>query len=183
MALKTKAAFPDERVRQIIEDETPRPAVSLARTPLPKKTTVNGTTVEGVKVIKTACSHNCYDTCGVLAYVKDGRLLKLEGDPDHPITRGTLCVKTYTYPRRVHSDDRVKYPLMKTGKRGEGKFKRISWDEALDHICKKLVRVREKYGSEALVEYCYSGNREFLGKNVSGRFLNLFGASKLVGSF
>ncbi|MFO0753138.1 MAG: molybdopterin-dependent oxidoreductase [Thermodesulfovibrionales bacterium] len=185
MASKNKRAFSveNEKVRDILDKELAPPCTSMARTPLPTWTTLNSEVVEGVKAIKTACSHNCYDTCGVIAYVKGGKLLKVEGDPDHPVTRGTLCVKTYTYPRRVHSDERIKYPMMRTGQRGEGKFKRITWDEAFDHICKKLTAVREKYGSEALVEYLYSGNREFLGKNISGRFLNLFGASKLVGSF
>lgn len=173
----------NERVRGILESELAPPCTSLARTPLPTWTTLNGEVVKDVQAIKTACSHNCYDSCGVIAYVKDGKLLKVEGDPDHPIARGTLCVKTYTYPRRVHSEERIKYPLMRTGERGEGKFKRITWDQAFDHICKQLTSIRNKYGSEALVEYIYSGNREFLGKNISGRFLNLFGASKLVGSF
>lgn len=183
MALMTKRNFTAEEIRQIIERETPRPGISLARTPLPTKTTWNGKVIDGVKVVKTACSHNCYDTCGVLAYVKDGKVIKMEGDPDHPITRGTLCVKGYAYPQRINSPDRLKYPLMRTGERGEGKFKRISWEQAWDYICEKLTKIRDTYGSEAFVEYCYSGNREFLGKAISGRFAHLFGASKLVGSF
>lgn len=182
MAL-TKKKFTPAEIEALIQRETPPPGVSLAKTPLPTTTTWNGTTVDNVRVVKTACSRNCYDTCGVLAVVKDGKLIKVEGDPDHPISRGTLCVKGYAYPQRVNSPDRIKYPLLRTGARGEGKFKRISWDQAYDYIGDKLTKVRDTYGSEALVEYIYSGNREFLGKQISGRFLNLFGASKLVGSF
>lgn len=183
MTARNELLFSADELKQIIERETPCPETSLARTPFPQKATSNGTRVGGVEVVKTACSHNCYDTCGVLAFVKNGRLLKVEGDPDHPITRGTLCVKAYTYPQRIYSEERIKYPLLRTGKRGEGKFTRISWEEAFDHISKKLSKIKQKYGSEALVEYCYSGNREFLAKSISGRFLNLFGASRLVGSF
>lgn len=183
MAARNRLLFSPRELKRIIERETPRPEISLARTPLPEKTTAHGAKVEGIEVVKTACSHNCYDTCGMLAFVKNGRVLKVVGDPDHPITRGTLCVKAYTYPQRIYSDERIKYPLLRTGKRGEGKFTRISWEEAFDYIAKKLSKIRQHYGAEALVEYCYSGNREFLAKGISGRFLNLFGASKLVGSF
>lgn len=175
--------FSSEEIQELVAREVPPPGVSLAQRPLPTTTTWADKTVRVDKVVKTACSRNCYDTCGVLAYVKDGRLLKVEGDPDHPINRGTLCIKGYTYPQRVHSPDRVKYPLLRTGERGEGKFRRISWEEAFDWLCEKLTALREQWGSEALVEYLYSGNREFLGKQISGRFLSLFGASKLVGSF
>ena len=178
-----KKHFTTSQIEEIIRRETPPAGVSLGKTALPTFTTHKNSIVKDVKVIKTACSQNCYDTCGVLAYVKDGKLIKVEGDPDHPINRGTLCVKEYAYPQRVYNPERIKYPMIRTGERGEGKFERISWDKAFDHICEKLNNIRDKYGSEALVEYLYSGNREFLGKQISGRFLNLFGASKLVGSF
>lgn len=178
-----KKQFTLKEIEDIIKKETPPPCTSLAKTPLPTFTTLKNAVVDDVKVIKTACSRNCYDTCGVLAFVKDGKLIKVEGDPDHPINRGTLCVKAYAYPQSVYNPERIKYPMLRTGARGEGKFERISWDKAFDYICEKLTKIRDKYGSEALVEYLYSGNREFLAKNIAGRFLNLFGASKLVGSF
>ncbi|MEA4901582.1 molybdopterin-containing oxidoreductase family protein [Desulfitobacterium sp.] len=144
---------------------------------------VGGKKVIADRVVKTACPHNCYDTCGVLAYIKDEKVIKLEGDPDHPITRGHLCVKGYANVQKINSPDRVKYPLIRVGERGEGKFRRATWDEALDYIVDKLKDIRSRYGGEAFSEYCYSGNREHMAKTVSGRFLNLFGASKLVGSF
>ena len=144
---------------------------------------VGGKKVIADRMVKTACPHNCYDTCGVRAYIKDEKVIKVEGDPDHPITRGHLCVKGYANVQKINSPDRVKYPLIRVGERGEGKFRRASWDEALDLIVEKLKNVRSQYGGESLVEYCYSGNREHMAKTVSGRFLNLFGATKLVGSF
>lgn len=181
--MSSKKKFTRAEIEHIIRTETPQPGVSMAKTPLPTSTTFDGTTVDGIDVIKTACSHNCYDTCGVRCYVKEGKLFKVDGDPDHPISRGTLCVKGYAYPQRINSPDRIKYPLLRTGERGEGKFRRITWEEAWDHIIDGISAVRDTYGSEAFMEYCYSGNREFLAKQISGRFLNLFGASKLVGSF
>ena len=145
--------------------------------------TIDGKVVIADRVVKTSCPHNCYDTCGELVYIKDEKVIKIEGDPDHPITRGHLCMKGFANVAKINSPDRVKYPLLRVGERGEGKFKRITWDEAMDFMVEKLTEIREKYGSEALTEYCYSGNREHMAKTVMARFLNLYGASKLVGSF
>lgn len=145
--------------------------------------TIGGKVVIADRVVKTSCPHNCYDTCGELVYIKDEKVIKIEGDPDHPITRGHLCMKGFANVAKINSPDRVKYPMLRVGERGEGKFKRITWDEAMDFMVEKLTEIREKYGSEALTEYCYSGNREHMAKTVMARFLNLYGASKLVGSF
>jgi anaerobic selenocysteine-containing dehydrogenase len=144
---------------------------------------IGGKKVLADRVVKTACPHNCYDTCGMLVYVKDEKVIKIEGDPDHPITRGHLCLKGYANVQKINSPDRVKYPLMRVDARGKGSFKRISWDEAFDYIINKLNYTKQKYGAESLAEYTYSGNREHMAKAVSKRFLNLYGATQTVGSF
>lgn len=146
-------------------------------------TTVNGMTVKVDKVVKTICPRNCFDTCGVVAYVKDGRMIKVEGEPNHPITKGRLCVKANTYVQRTYHKDRIQYPLLRVGKRGRAEFKRVSWDDAYEFLIDKLAYCKKKWGGESITEYVYSGNREFLAKTVSGRLLNLYGSSKLVGSF
>ena len=146
-------------------------------------TTVNGGTIKVDKVVKTICPRNCFDTCGVVAYVKDGRMLKVEGDPGHPITRGHLCVKANTYVQRTYHKDRIKHPLLRVGKRGRSEFRQVSWDDAFEFLIDKLAYCKKKWGGESISEYVYSGNREFLAKTVSGRLLNLYGSSKLVGSF
>ncbi|NLB52974.1 MAG: hypothetical protein GX808_08560, partial [Syntrophomonadaceae bacterium] len=69
---------------------------------------IGGKKVIADRVVKTACPHNCYDTCGLLAYVKDEKVIKIEGDPDHPITRGHLCLKGYANVQKINSPDRVK---------------------------------------------------------------------------
>ncbi|MCL1876124.1 MAG: molybdopterin-dependent oxidoreductase [Synergistaceae bacterium] len=144
---------------------------------------LGGKKVIADRVVKTACPHNCYDTCGQLVYVKDERVIKIEGDPEHPITRGHLCLKGFANVEKINSPDRIKYPMLRIGERGEGKFKRISWDEAFDYMVGNMNRIRNKYGGEALMEYGYSGNREHMAKAVAGRLLNLIGATKLTGSF
>ena len=131
----------------------------------------------------TYSAPGCHDSCGVLLYVKDGKLVKVEGDPDHPITKGHLCLKGFANVQKINSPDRVKYPLLRTGERGEGKFRRVSWDEAMDWMVEKIRSIQKNYGPEAILEYCYSGNREHMAKAVAARLWNLMGASKLVGSF
>ena len=145
--------------------------------------TLGGKVVIADRVVKTACPHNCYDTCGFLAYIKDEKVIKVAGDPDHPITRGHLCLKGYANVQKINSPDRVKYPMLRVGERGEGKFKRISWDEAFDWMTEKMTMLRDTYGPASFCEYLYSGNREHMIKAASSRFHNLFGSSKLVGSF
>jgi len=144
---------------------------------------IGGEKIIADRVVKTACPHNCYDTCGQIVYVKDEKVIKIEGDPEHPITRGHLCLKGFANVEKVNSQERVKYPLLRVGERGEGKFKRITWEEALNWMVDKIHDIQRKYGNEAIMEYCYSGNREHMAKAVSGRLMNLIGATKLVGSF
>jgi anaerobic selenocysteine-containing dehydrogenase len=133
--------------------------------------------------IKTVCPRNCFDTCSIVATVQDGKITRIEGDSEHPITRGHLCAKGYAYLQRTYSPERVKYPLKRVGKRGEGKFTRVSWDEAMVEIASRLKAMRKKYGGEALMEYRYGGHRDFVSPLVAARFLNLYGATALGGTF
>lgn len=144
---------------------------------------IGGKKVIADRVVKTCCPHNCYDTCGERVYIKDEKVIKIEGEPTHPITKGHLCLKGFANVPKINSPERVKYPMLRVGERGEGKFKRISWDEAMDWMVDKIHELQEKYGRESIVEYAYSGNREHLAKAVAARLWNLMGASKLVGSF
>ena len=115
----------------------------------PGATVMPSTGYEGkdaYQVFHNACPRNCYDTCGMLSYVKDGVLKFVEGDPASTFTRGGLCVKGYAYPRSVYSPDRIKYPMKQEG-RGSGNWVRISWDEALDTIAKKILELKEQDGS------------------------------------
>ncbi len=68
--------------------------------------------------LRSVCPHDCPDTCGIIPYVKDGKLVKVKGDPDHILTRGFLCQKVMNYPERVYSPDRVLYPLKRVGGKG-----------------------------------------------------------------
>jgi len=90
-----------------------------------------------------ACPHDCPDTCSILTTVEDGKAIAVRGNPDHPFTRGRLCVKVNNYEERVYSDKRLLYPLKRVGPKGSKQFQRISWDEAIETIAAADTRVEE----------------------------------------
>ncbi len=110
------------------------------------------------KVVRSICQA-CHCECGVLVHVRDGRVIKVEGDPEHPMNRGFICVKGRAQPQLVHHPDRLKYPARRTGERGEGKWERISWDEALGDIATRFTEIKEKYGAEAIAMIHGTGPR------------------------
>ena len=93
----------------------------------------------------------CHDSCGVLLYVKNGKLERVEGDPLDPVANGKLCMRCLDLVEAVNHPDRVKYPMKRAGERGENKWERISWEEAYDIIVKKTNEIKEKYGSESII--------------------------------
>ncbi len=93
----------------------------------------------------------CVWRCGLIAKVKDGRVVKLDGNPEHPHSRGNLCPRGQSGLMNTYDPDRVLTPLIRVGKRGEGKFRQASWDEALDLVASKMLEIKEKYGPEAMV--------------------------------
>ncbi len=105
---------------------------------------------DDLTIEKTACQH-CHMSCDVLAYIKEGRVIKVEGDPDSPHNKGMMCGKGLAITQLTYHPDRIHYPLKRAGDRGEGKWARISWDEALGEIASNLNRIKETYGPEAVV--------------------------------
>ncbi len=100
--------------------------------------------------IPTMCEM-CVWRCGVLAKVVNGRVVKLEGNPDHPHSKGKLCARGQSGLMTTYDPDRVLSPLVRVGKRGEGKFRQASWDEALDIVAKNMLKIKEQYGPEAMI--------------------------------
>ena len=140
------------------------------------------------RVVHAACPHDCPDACSVLITIDDGRATKIQGDPEHPVTRGFLCAKVAKYLDRVYSPDRVLYPMRRVGPKGpcgtgghagEG-FQRISWDEALDEITRRLRKTIGQYGCESILPYSYGGTIAALnGASMDRRFFHRLGASQL----
>ncbi|MGB2827290.1 MAG: molybdopterin-dependent oxidoreductase, partial [Dehalococcoidales bacterium] len=106
------------------------------------------------KIVRTttwSAGPGCHGGCGVLAHIEDGKLVKIEGDPDHPWNQGRLCARCLAMTQYVHHPDRLTRPLKRVGERGEGKWQEISWDEAFDLIEKKLGKIREEFGPESVI--------------------------------
>ena len=110
-----------------------------------------------IQIVRGACGHDCPDTCSWIVEVRDGTAGKLYGDPAHPFTRGTLCAKVNHYLERVYHPDRVLHPLKRVGPKGEGRFVRVSWDEALADIASRWQAIVEESGAEAILPYSSAG--------------------------
>ncbi len=127
---------------------------------------------EEAKVITTAC-RACISNCGVKAHVKNGRVVRLDGNPTDPMSKGKMCAKGLSGIAALYHPNRNKYPLKRVGERGSGKWRRISWPEAIDIIGNKLVDTKKNYGAETV--FCTTGG----GGNPAiwsiSRFANIFG--------
>ncbi|NLC27938.1 MAG: molybdopterin-dependent oxidoreductase [Campylobacteraceae bacterium] len=141
------------------------------------------TGMKSYTTFRNACPRNCYDTCSIKSYVKDGVLQFVEGAKESTYTRGGLCVKGNSYVRRVYSPDRIKYPMMQVGGRGSGTWKRISWDEAMETIAKKLLAMKKEDGNllgAALTKY--SGNFGILHNGIEGMFNSIGYTTRFAGT-
>lgn len=124
-------------------------------------------------VVKKSCCFFCHQNCGVLAYVKDNKVLRIEGDPDHPTNNGGLCCRGNIALLHLDHSARVNYPLVRRGARGAGKWERISWDQALTEIAEKLTSIKEQFGAEAIAT---AGGTLRTDDWARRRFMNLFGS-------
>ena len=136
-------------------------------------------------VVHAACPHDCPDACGVLITIEDGRATKIQGDPNHPVTRGFLCAKVSKYLDRVYSPERVLHPMRRVAPKGAGykdarDFEQISWDEALGEIAARFQAIAAEFGSEAILPYSYGGTLALLSSaSMDRRFFHRLGASQL----
>lgn len=134
------------------------------------------------QIFRNACPRNCYDTCSIKTYVKDGVVKFIEGAQESTFTKGGLCVKGYAYPRRVYSPDRIKYPMVQDGRR-TGNWRRVSWDEAMDRIAGKILEIKEKDGNLLGMGLTkYSGNFGITNYGVEGMMSSLGYTTRFVGT-
>ncbi len=146
------------------------PGVCNLPGPLAKRNWPDRAKYEGAVKVPGMCQL-CSTVCGMIGYVKDGRLLKVEGNPKDPNSRGYLCARGQASLNHLYHPERLLYPLKRVGERGEGKWKRISWDEALDEIAEKLKAVRDSGHPE---EFAFHQGRQ-RSKDALKRFLDAFG--------
>lgn len=130
----------------------------------------------------SVCPHDCPDTCALRVEIDEGsgEIVKVVGDPDHPVTKGIICEKVRAYPERIYGSSRILYPMKRKGEKGSGEFKRISWEEAVRTITEKWKELIGKHGPESIMPYSYGGTEGIINNKVMDRRLfNKIGATRL----
>ncbi len=130
-------------------------------------------------VTRSVCPLDCPDTCALQLTIEGDRLVKLEGQKSHPMTRGFACVKMSHYPTRQHHPDRLDQPLRRVGAKGQGRFAAISWEEALDEIASHLQSVIAQFGPQAILPYHYAGTMGWIERDYPLCFFRGIGACEL----
>ncbi|MGD8192172.1 molybdopterin oxidoreductase family protein [Brevibacillus ginsengisoli] len=131
-------------------------------------------------VFPAVCPLDCPDQCGLLLHKQDGKIVRVQGDQSHPITKGAICNKVRHMAERVHSPKRLQYPMKRVGAKGEGRFERISWEEAIETITSKWKQLIAEHGPEAILPYSFYGNMGLVGtEGMDRRFFHRMGASRL----
>jgi anaerobic selenocysteine-containing dehydrogenase len=123
--------------------------------------------------VKSTC-RICYNSCGVLIRMENGKPVKVSGEKSHPISKGKLCKRGLAILEMFNHPDRLKHPLKRVGRRGEGKWKKISWNEALDTTANRLIESRDRYGAESVI--FIRGGSKGMSDDYLLRFANLFGS-------
>ncbi|QHW30507.1 molybdopterin oxidoreductase family protein [Paenibacillus rhizovicinus] len=132
-------------------------------------------------VFPSVCSLDCPDQCGLLVHKQDGVIVKIEGDPSHPVTQGAICNKVRNMTARIYDEKRLQYPLKRVGPKGSGQFQRISWEEAVQTIASRWKTLIAAEGPEAILPYSFYGNMGRINTEGMGRrFFNRMNASKLI---
>ncbi|HXC30354.1 MAG TPA: molybdopterin-dependent oxidoreductase [Stellaceae bacterium] len=133
-----------------------------------------------METIRVVCGHDCPDMCSLLAEVEDGRIRRIKGDPGNSFTAGFACAKVNRDAELVHSPERLKTPLRRTGAKGDGQFAPISWDEALDEITARWKAIIAESGAEALLGYAYSAHQGLMNRGLPLGLFRALGTSRLI---
>lgn len=131
------------------------------------------------QIKRSVCPYDCPDTCGLVVETEGGRVVRVAGDPEHPFTQGTLCPKMLHYERTVHSPRRLTQPLLRTGAKGEGQFRAVDWDTAVDCIVRRWQDIISRYGAAAILPFSYAGTMGLVQRNAGHPFFHRLGASRL----
>jgi len=121
----------------------------------------------GRSTVRTACPLDCPDSCTLDVTVENGRILEIDGGDENHVTRNYICAKVRKFSARVYGDDRLLYPALRQGARGNGVFTRITWNEALDHIAGQMRAIRDRWGAEAILPFCYGGSNGLLTQDTT----------------
>lgn len=135
----------------------------------------------GRSTVRTACPLDCPDSCTLDVTVERGRVVTLDGGHANPATQGFICAKVRRFPERLYGEDRLLYPAIRKGPKGQGVFSRVTWDEALAHVAGQMAAIRDSVGAEAILPFCYGGSNGLLTQDTSDATLfRGFGTSRLA---
>jgi anaerobic selenocysteine-containing dehydrogenase len=135
----------------------------------------------GHSTVRTACPLDCPDACTLDVTIRNGRVEKIDGGDDNPVTRNFICAKVRRFDERVYGEDRVLYPSVRQGAKGAGTYIRVSWDEALDLVARRMIEIKETTGADAILPYYYGGSNGLLTQNTNDAELwRRFGTSRLA---
>src|SRR3954452_4685366 len=135
----------------------------------------------GRSTVRTACPLDCPDSCTLDVTVENGRVVKIDGGDANPVTRGFICAKVRRFTDRLYGEDRLLYPAIRKGIKGQGVFERVTWDEALDHIARRMIEIRDTTGAEAILPFCYGGSNGLITQDTNDAVLfRGFGTSRLA---
>jgi anaerobic selenocysteine-containing dehydrogenase len=134
-----------------------------------------------VETRKSACPLDCPDSCSLDVTIRDGRVEALDGNHVNPLTAGFICGKVRHFSELMYGADRLLFPAVRSGPKGRGEFRRVSWEEAIETVATRLAAVRDQYGGEAILPYCYGGSNGWLTQNgLDARLFHRLGASRLA---
>jgi anaerobic selenocysteine-containing dehydrogenase len=132
-------------------------------------------------VVETACPLDCPDACSLAVTVQHGRVVTIDGSHKNPVTGGYICAKVRKFDQRLYGPDRLLYPAVRKGRKGEGRFKRASWDEALQLIVERMQQAKSTHGAESILPYSYGGSNGLLTQdNLDAQLWRRFGTSRLA---
>jgi len=137
--------------------------------------------IRAPEVLPSACPLDCPDACSLEVRVVDGRVVKVDGDHRNPVTGGYICAKVRRTPDHLYGPDRLLYPARRVGSKGEGRFERISWEEALGLAAERMREARDRFGGESILPLCYGGSNGLLTQDTTdARLFHRLGASRLA---
>jgi anaerobic selenocysteine-containing dehydrogenase len=134
-----------------------------------------------VTTVESGCPLDCPDACSLTVDVQEGRVVRIDGTHANPVTRGFICAKVRDYPNHLYGPERLRFPALRRGRKGEGRFERVSWDEALCLLAERLRETRSRFGGEAILPLSYGGSNGYLSQdNTDARLFRRLGASRLL---
>jgi anaerobic selenocysteine-containing dehydrogenase len=132
-------------------------------------------------VVETACPLDCPDACSLAVTVQRGKIVTIDGSRKNPVTDGYICAKVRRFGDRVYGPDRVLYPAIRKGRKGEGKFKRVTWDQAFELLVRKFQQAKADHGAASILPYSYGGSNGLLTQdNIDAQVWRRFGTSRLA---